>query len=147
MREPLPVLTDIDANVLDKNKKSLFGCQTLNGCTLVVLEWFRSRAGGGGREISTLLGLLLRLGIRPSPPSLPSAESHEAKQQPSHEWEHMSESAQVREEAGNTEGTLWAAGWLVEGEGTPRDRRFSPSNAPWKRGSQTMGKEEKKQAS
>ncbi|CBJ48689.1 conserved unknown protein [Ectocarpus siliculosus] len=56
--------------------------------------------GGGGRGVSTLLGVLLRLGVRPSPPSLPSAESHEAKQQPSHEPKHT---AQAPEEAGNTE--------------------------------------------
>ncbi|CAM9136319.1 unnamed protein product [Ectocarpus sp. 12 AP-2014] len=62
--------------------------------------------GGGGRGISTLLGVLLRLGFRPSPPSLPSAESHEAKQEPSHERNHISESAQAREEAENTEGKL-----------------------------------------
>ncbi|CAM9617614.1 unnamed protein product [Ectocarpus sp. 4 AP-2014] len=59
--------------------------------------------GGGEKCTSTLLGVLLRLGGRPSPPSLPSAESHEAKQQPSHERKHMSESAQAREKAGNTE--------------------------------------------
>ncbi|CAM9398268.1 unnamed protein product [Ectocarpus sp. 8 AP-2014] len=81
--------------------------------------------GGGGRGISTLLGVLLRLGVRSSPPSLPSAESHEAKQQPSHERKHIGESTQAREEAGkNTEGKLWARVSLGTKEENPRWEEF-----------------------